>query len=340
MLHRPPEPSWVDRFNAWSGGPRATDQMSNTELRALWREEWARQRLPRVSQNLNQAQTLARFRRIMACHNTARERDAESWRLHRRDGLSMRAIARQRQVQPSSVLRGIRRHEARLGALPPPPTLKEFLPMRTVGRLFATGRLTQEQALVASRFRRNPAAWRSTVPPRMWSILHALVVEDVEICEYEMANGWSPRSGRTILDVLLTIMLDGLEPKPPPRSVVKAERELEDLREKVLWLTGDATNADLEVMAGLGLTPLEARWLTVLLRSPNRTIHRETLLARLYGNRSAEEIPEIKIVDVIACRVRRKLAQAGRPISIETIWATGYRLHHLSVAVPLQAAQA
>jgi two-component system cell cycle response regulator CtrA len=34
--------------------------------------------------------------------------------------------------------------------------------------------------------------------------------------------------------------------------------------------------------------------------------------------------PEIKIVDVYVCKIRRKLA--GTPIEIQTVWGDGYRL--------------
>lgn len=37
-----------------------------------------------------------------------------------------------------------------------------------------------------------------------------------------------------------------------------------------------------------------------------------------------DDAPEIKIVDVFVCKIRKKVADLG--VSIETIWGSGYRL--------------
>jgi two-component system cell cycle response regulator CtrA len=36
--------------------------------------------------------------------------------------------------------------------------------------------------------------------------------------------------------------------------------------------------------------------------------------------------PELKIIDVFICKVRKKLAEAGAPKLIETVWGRGYRM--------------
>ncbi|WP_280136454.1 winged helix-turn-helix domain-containing protein [Rhizobium sp. Leaf384] len=37
-----------------------------------------------------------------------------------------------------------------------------------------------------------------------------------------------------------------------------------------------------------------------------------------------DEVPEIKIVDVFVCKIRKKLSDLN--LGIETVWGTGYRL--------------
>ena len=49
------------------------------------------------------------------------------------------------------------------------------------------------------------------------------------------------------------------------------------------------------------------------------------LLYHLYGG---TDEPELKIIDVFVCKLRKKLAQAaGGDHYIETVWGRGYILH-------------
>jgi two-component system, cell cycle response regulator CtrA len=54
------------------------------------------------------------------------------------------------------------------------------------------------------------------------------------------------------------------------------------------------------------------------------TVTKEMLLGHLYGGKNK---PELKIIDVFVCHLRKKLAQAtdGKHY-IETVWGRGYRL--------------
>ncbi len=55
------------------------------------------------------------------------------------------------------------------------------------------------------------------------------------------------------------------------------------------------------------------------------TLTKEMFLTHLYGGRDE---PELKIIDVFVCKLRKKLHQAGAPASgcIETVWGRGYSL--------------
>ena len=73
------------------------------------------------------------------------------------------------------------------------------------------------------------------------------------------------------------------------------------------------------------LTGKEYSILELLSLRQGTTVTKEMLLAHLYGGMDE---PELKIIDVFVCKLRKKLAQAtGRQHYIETIWGRGYRLH-------------
>jgi DNA-binding response OmpR family regulator len=72
----------------------------------------------------------------------------------------------------------------------------------------------------------------------------------------------------------------------------------------------------------LGLTRMEARLMRALAERPDRMVSKGALMDAMYFDRGQEAEP--KIVDVLVCKVRRKLR--GRSgWSIETVWGQGYR---------------
>ena len=75
------------------------------------------------------------------------------------------------------------------------------------------------------------------------------------------------------------------------------------------------------------MPPHENRILMLLASAPGRILSKEILLTQMYGDQPDNE-PEMKIIDVFICKVRRKLADvdvnAGK--FIETIWGRGYML--------------
>ena len=70
-----------------------------------------------------------------------------------------------------------------------------------------------------------------------------------------------------------------------------------------------------------GLTPAETRIVCALMARD--VCSKEHLLAVAHDGRT-DEPPEIKIVDVFICKVRKKLVPHG--ITISTLWGAGYRL--------------
>ena len=68
------------------------------------------------------------------------------------------------------------------------------------------------------------------------------------------------------------------------------------------------------------LTVQECRLLDLLNSNRTKTVSKEEILRHLYGEDNPN-IPAIKIIDVLICKIRRKL-----PGVIETIWGRGYAI--------------
>ncbi len=74
------------------------------------------------------------------------------------------------------------------------------------------------------------------------------------------------------------------------------------------------------------LTGKEYEVLELLALRPGVTLSKDTFLNRLYGGLDE---PEMKIIDVFVCKIRRKIkALTGGDPLIDTVWGRGYVLHH------------
>jgi two-component system cell cycle response regulator CtrA len=93
--------------------------------------------------------------------------------------------------------------------------------------------------------------------------------------------------------------------------------------------TGDlSVNVDAKTVhinqVGVNLTGKEYQMLELLSLRRGTTITKEMFLGQLYGGMDE---PEIKIIDVFICKLRKKLAAAsGGKDYIETVWGRGYLL--------------
>jgi two-component system cell cycle response regulator CtrA len=98
--------------------------------------------------------------------------------------------------------------------------------------------------------------------------------------------------------------------------------------ESVIDIEGMVINLDQKVVEIAGtrvpLTSKEYQMLELLALRKGTTITKEMFLNHLYGGMDE---PELKIIDVFICKLRRKLANAsGGKNYIETIWGRGYVL--------------
>jgi two-component system cell cycle response regulator CtrA len=80
----------------------------------------------------------------------------------------------------------------------------------------------------------------------------------------------------------------------------------------------------------VNLTGREFAVLEILAVRRNRAVRKDAIVAGIYALEGDE--PDSKIIDVFICKVRRKLAKAGAPNLITTVWGVGYRLQDPAVA--------
>ena len=100
------------------------------------------------------------------------------------------------------------------------------------------------------------------------------------------------------------------------QSVVQSGDLLVNLDSKMVEVNG----------ARVPLTSTEYRMLELLSLRKGMTLTKEMFLTHLYGGMDE---PEMKIIDVFMCKLRKKLANAsGGKDYIETVWGRGYMLRN------------
>ena len=101
---------------------------------------------------------------------------------------------------------------------------------------------------------------------------------------------------------------------PPPLRIGSVELNL-DSRE--VWVDGKQVH----------LTGKEYSILELLVLRKGMVLTKEAFLNHLYGGLDE---PEVKIIDVFVCKLRKKLAQAGADNMIGTVWGRGYMVREPS----------
>ena len=98
------------------------------------------------------------------------------------------------------------------------------------------------------------------------------------------------------------------------QSVIRTGKVHVNLDNKTVEVAGQAVH----------LTGKEYQMLELLSLRKGTTLSKEMFLNHLYGG---VDEPEIKIIDVFICKLRKKLAEAtGDDSDIETVWGRGYVL--------------
>lgn len=116
------------------------------------------------------------------------------------------------------------------------------------------------------------------------------------------------------------------------KRVVELEQEVEAWKQYAREMsTGSSEDLMLRAYNPWKLTWKELSVLFAILRRP-AGVSRENIMNAVYGPIDPEEQPDIKIVDVFICKLRKKLREAGSeehrvpPDAITTIWGRGYRM--------------
>lgn len=77
----------------------------------------------------------------------------------------------------------------------------------------------------------------------------------------------------------------------------------------------------------------ERQYLQYLLLHRNKVVTKDALYMHLYSGLPDADWPEVKIVDVYICKIRRRLVAANIPVIIETFWGRGWMLKEDANAV-------
>ena len=98
------------------------------------------------------------------------------------------------------------------------------------------------------------------------------------------------------------------------QSIIRTGKVEVNLDAKTVQVDGSAVH----------LTGKEYQMLELLSLRKGTTLTKEMFLNHLYGGMDE---PELKIIDVFICKLRKKLSEAtGEPSYIETVWGRGYVL--------------
>lgn len=125
-----------------------------------------------------------------------------------------------------------------------------------------------------------------------------------------------------------------LSPRSDPNTLLAYIDELEGQVETLA--SALSTNDEIANLQHLlDLTTGEAQLLALL--ADGRTRSKDQILSGLYW-RNSSAMPEIKIIDVWVCKIRKKIGGSG--IHIETVWGSGYYATGTDVIKAAMAGQA
>ena len=121
------------------------------------------------------------------------------------------------------------------------------------------------------------------------------------------------------------------------RAVVRRNRGFSQSLLRIGDLTLDVDQHDVTAKGvRVHFTPREFAILELLVLRRNVVMTKEVILTHLYGG---IDEPEIKIIDVFMCKIRTKLAKAGLPTVISTVWGRGYTVKDVTPDTPRIAPQ-
>ncbi len=115
------------------------------------------------------------------------------------------------------------------------------------------------------------------------------------------------------------------------------EEDLANLRESLLLAQSELRNAETTISIPIdwGLTGFEHRMLYILLSNAGRVMTKSVLMDMLYTHDN--DVADTKILDVYACKIRKKLTTRGVGLEVNTVWGRGWTIPKESAAVWMKA---
>ncbi|MGI4800489.1 MAG: response regulator transcription factor [Janthinobacterium lividum] len=133
-------------------------------------------------------------------------------------------------------------------------------------------------------------------------------------------------------DDVVELEMDRVELIARIRAVVRRSRGFSQSFLRVGDLTLDVNQHDVTANGvRVPFTRREFAILELLVLRRNVIMTKEVILTHLYGG---IDEPEIKIIDVFICKIRNKLAKAGLPVVISTVWGRGYTVKDTTPDAP------
>lgn len=147
----------------------------------------------------------------------------------------------------------------------------------------------------------------------------------------------APRDHARLLDIgaddVITLPIDGTELAARMRAVV---RRSGGFTRSVLRAGPVELHMDSRLATAHGrdlhLSPTEYRVMELMILRKNTLVTKSAVMDMLYGD---IDEPEIKSIDVLMHRLRKRLAAAGVGALITTVWGSGYIVREAMVSEPL-----
>lgn len=190
--------------------------------------------------------------------------------------------------------------------------------MKTIHRLRAAGRLTETQMLTAFRFYRNPNTFR--MAPSTFRILREIIIDEVPLEVLEERRGWSARSAKVVLSVLLNA-IEEVEGDFWPIDDSADDAALAQVAE--YFVNGDQTEV-MRLQTALGLSKLEARVLRLLLINFGSPVSIEALFQATYFDDDPPHDGK-KTLSVRISHIRKRIAKLD--LKVKCLHSAGYLLY-------------
>jgi two-component system cell cycle response regulator CtrA len=112
---------------------------------------------------------------------------------------------------------------------------------------------------------------------------------------------------------------------------MRLTRIVAEQEETIIQLREASRPLDWTPPVELGLTVSEARIVADLYKGGGEVRSKDQIFHSLYHDRMDDNTPEMKIVDVLVCKLRKKLKAYG--IEVVTDWGRGYHLDEPSMGI-------